>query len=247
MTEGYIQLHRKIQDHWIWDKKRKYSEFEAWLDLLINARWQGKSKKHKIGLKLYVIKRGDQIRSMKTLAETWNWNTSKVRRFLKLLENDNMIRITTDTQTTHVSIINYNTYQVTRIANESQMKRKRISDEFQMNTTKESIKNIKEDEEGESPPPPLSIFDSIKSDIGYITESDMIKDLHQQDPNIVKKIIHDTMASLGYGKAESLWYYEDKLIPAKFSVYKKGQANVIKLITDIVDLHNRKQIFIKRS
>jgi DNA-binding transcriptional regulator YhcF (GntR family) len=246
MTEGYIQLHRKIQDHWIWDKKRKYSEFEAWLDLLINARWQGKSKKHKIGLKLYVIKRGDQIRSMKTLAETWNWNTSKVRRFLKMLQDDNMIRITSDTQTTHVSIINYNTYQVTRIANESQMNFKRISDEFQMNTTKESIKNIKEDEEAELPPPP-SIFDSIKSDMEYLSESDMINDLHQQDPNIVKTIIYQTMNRLGYGKAESLWYYEDKLIPAKFSVFRKGQANVIKLINDIVDLHKRGHIAIKRA
>jgi hypothetical protein len=142
----------------------------------------------------------------------------------------------------HAALLRWGKLDTELDANAMQMHSKSNANAMQAKKSK-----AKQSKEEDVSPPPTSILDTIKSDMEYLSESDMIKDLHQQDPNIVKKIIHDTMVSLGYGKAESLWYYEDKLIPAKFSVFKKGQANVIKLITDIVDLHNREQIFIKRT
>jgi len=32
---GWIKLHRKIQEHWLYQEKRKFSRFEAWIDLLM--------------------------------------------------------------------------------------------------------------------------------------------------------------------------------------------------------------------
>jgi hypothetical protein len=141
---GYISVYRKIKEHWIWDEKRKFSEFEAWIDLLMFARWDEEPDSVKVGQTIYTVNRGEQIRSMKTLSSTWNWNISKVRRFLSLLQKENMIRIKTDTQTTQITICNYDTYQNSRISNEHQMNNKRISNEFQMNTEEEYNKDNKE-------------------------------------------------------------------------------------------------------
>jgi DNA replication protein DnaD len=136
-NKGYIAIHRVIRTHWLWDKNRVFSDFEAWLDLIMFARWEKEPTKQRIGNKLYTVGRGEQIRSIKTLSKTWNWSASKTRRFLVLLESDGMIALKSDSQTTHVTICNYDTYQKERIADESQVNRIRIASEFQVNTIEE--------------------------------------------------------------------------------------------------------------
>jgi len=32
---GWIKVHRKVQDHWIFKEQREFSRFEAWLDMLL--------------------------------------------------------------------------------------------------------------------------------------------------------------------------------------------------------------------
>ena len=32
---GWISLHRSIQKHWLFEEKRKFSRFEAWIDILL--------------------------------------------------------------------------------------------------------------------------------------------------------------------------------------------------------------------
>jgi hypothetical protein len=131
-NKGWISIHRKIKDHWIWDKNRVFSDVEAWIDLLIYASHD--DQKVKIGMSLYDVKRGDQIRSLKTLADEWNWSRSRVKRFLDLLQNDNMIVLKSDTKTTQISICNYDTYQQERNNSETVTNIKRTSNEHQTNT-----------------------------------------------------------------------------------------------------------------
>lgn len=38
--KGWIALHRNIRDHWVYQEKRVFSKYEAWLDLLMDANHQ---------------------------------------------------------------------------------------------------------------------------------------------------------------------------------------------------------------
>jgi hypothetical protein len=34
---GYISLHRKIQDNWLWTKDKHFTYAQAWLDILMEV------------------------------------------------------------------------------------------------------------------------------------------------------------------------------------------------------------------
>lgn len=131
-NKGWISIYRELKDHWLWDKTRVFSEVEAWIDLLLSANHE--EKKVKIGMNLYNVQRGEQIRSLKTLASEWNWSRSRVKRFLDLLQKDNMIVIKIDTKLTQISICNYDTYQQERNNNETVANIKRTPSEHLTNT-----------------------------------------------------------------------------------------------------------------
>jgi hypothetical protein len=137
--EGWIKIHRKIQRHWLYQEKREYSHFEAWIDLLMQVN----HTEAKVLIKgvLFEVKRGESINSLETWSRRWNWNKSKVRRFLILLQKENMIDYKSETQTTRITICNYDSYQETRNADETQMKRKRNADETPVNPNKNEENN----------------------------------------------------------------------------------------------------------
>jgi hypothetical protein len=105
---GWITLNRQITSHWLWNCE-PYSKAQAWLDLLLHANHTDT----KIIIKgtLIDLKRGQQARSQVTLSEQWKWSRDKVKRFLKLLENDGMIIQHTSQLTSIISICNYSSYQ----------------------------------------------------------------------------------------------------------------------------------------
>ena len=142
---GWIKLNRSIQSHWIYNERRKFSKLEAWIDMLMTANYA--DNKVIIKGKLYEVKRGESINSMDTWAKRWSWDKSAVRRFLTLLQNDNIISIKSDSITTHLTICKYESYQGEKNANETQMKRRRNADEYQTTPIEEG-KEIKEGKEG---------------------------------------------------------------------------------------------------
>ena len=81
---GWIKIHRSITDHWLYNEKRTYSKLEAWYDLLLNVNYS--DTKTIIKGKLYDVKRGQSIMSLDSWAKRWNWDKSKVRRFLNVLQ-----------------------------------------------------------------------------------------------------------------------------------------------------------------
>ena len=110
--EGWISLYRKIQEHWLWTKRRKFSQFEAWISLLFKANF--KDTKIMIGDNLVEVKRGSFITSEVKLAEEWKWDRSTVRKFLKTLEEQEMIQKNSTTKYTSISIENWELYQDTQ-------------------------------------------------------------------------------------------------------------------------------------
>lgn len=107
--KGWIALHRSVRDHWLYQEKRVFSKYEAWLDILMDANHQ--DKKILFDGSLIEISRGQKITSIRQLCERWSWSNSKVNRFLKMLEDDGMIIKKSDTKKTVITIANYDVYQ----------------------------------------------------------------------------------------------------------------------------------------
>jgi hypothetical protein len=142
---GWLKIHRCITNHWLYTENRVFSKYEAWLDILITVNYS--DAKVLIKGKLYDVKRGQSILSMESWAKRWNWDKSKVRRFMELLQNDAMIVLKTDNTTTHLTVCKYESYQDERHADKTQMKRERIADEYQTTPIEEEEEEIEEKKE----------------------------------------------------------------------------------------------------
>lgn len=108
-SSGWIKLHRKIQDCFIWDDK-PYDRARAWIDLLLSA--MHKDKKTMIDGKIVTIGKGSFLTSVLKLSEKWGWGRKKTTAFLEMLEMEQMIRTERTPKGTTVTIINYEKYQV---------------------------------------------------------------------------------------------------------------------------------------
>ena len=113
-NEGWISLHRQIQDSFLWQDK-PFGMGQAWVDLLLLAYHEDTKKVWRGELKEY--KRGTVNVSISFLAERWGWSWRRVKRFLKLLENDGMITQSVTRRDTVIFLTNYDVYQGERRTN----------------------------------------------------------------------------------------------------------------------------------
>lgn len=107
---GYISLHRKFREHWLWKVPRKFSEAEAWIDMIMEANH--KPEVWEKGNVKVPIDRAQFISSEVQMANNWDWTRKKVRHFLSKLESETMIKKTSTAMYTMIEIINYDNYQV---------------------------------------------------------------------------------------------------------------------------------------
>lgn len=105
--KGWIKLHRKIIDNYLWTKK-PFSEGQAWIDLLLLANHEDKKALQDGEIKIF--KRGTVNRSIASLSERWGWDRRKTTHFLRVLESDEMLSVNSTTHGTTVTIINYSFY-----------------------------------------------------------------------------------------------------------------------------------------
>ncbi len=108
MLQGWISVHRQIQEHWLWADK-PFSKGQAWIDMLMLANHE--DKKTLIDNNIVVIESGSFVTSEHKLAERWGWSRWKVNAFLALLQSDNMIFAKTDHRKTTINVINYEKYR----------------------------------------------------------------------------------------------------------------------------------------
>ena len=109
MSNGWIKLHRKLQECWIWLEKEPFDKRSAWVDLLLTANHS--DKKILFNGELITVKRGQILTSVRKLSERWKWSYDKTSRFLKLIESDGMLRKESDNCRTLLTIENYEFYQ----------------------------------------------------------------------------------------------------------------------------------------
>lgn len=105
---GWIKLHRKIQEHWLFS----FSEPDkalAFIDLVLSASFDDGTVM--IKGRTYSVKKGQFLVAQTTLQKRWKWSQNKVKRFLNLLKNERMVDIETDERTSIITICNYLDYQ----------------------------------------------------------------------------------------------------------------------------------------
>mgnify|MGYP000959972017 CR=1 FL=1 len=109
--KGWISLHRKIQDHWIWQDK-PFSKGQAWIDILLMVNH--KEQKVLFNNQVITVEEGEKITSIRQLCDRWGWSNTKVNNFLDLLQKEEMITYKSDTKKTVIKVLNYNDYQQLR-------------------------------------------------------------------------------------------------------------------------------------
>lgn len=174
MAEGWIKLHRAIRKNWIWEDPQK---LKWWLDILLQANHQ--ERKILIGNEIVLIERGSFHTSTVKLSERWSVDRKTVKKFLELLQKDNMITLKTSKKGTTLKISNYKDYQAfsepqkdkgvdnsmdNSVPTPSPDKSQISPNKVDTNKNEEELKNENNDKEGEEGeeihhplPPPLSI------------------------------------------------------------------------------------------
>ena len=141
MTNGWIKLHRKVQGHWLYERK-PFDLYHAWEDILFSVTHT--PAKVRSGNRIINLKPGQMITSLSKLTEKWGWdNRSKTRRFLELLISDGMIEMECNTNETLLTVANWAKYQ----GDETQMEHGRNTDETRMKHPYYINKNIKNNKE----------------------------------------------------------------------------------------------------
>lgn len=144
----WVKIHRQIRESAIWETDEPFDRRSAWLDLIMEANTKAKDIPWKG--QVINVKRGDVYTSIRKLASRWHWSTSKVARFLSILEELGMVKRHKNVKSvTLLTIVNYGKYQDRRNAdeytNETQTRRKRNADGVLLKNNKNKDKRIKEE------------------------------------------------------------------------------------------------------
>lgn len=116
MEKGWIKLHRQIFDCSIWNSREAFDKRSAWIDILLSA--SHKDVKMLVDGKTTIVPKGSYMFSIEKLSARWSWSRNKVKRFLKLLEDEQMVTTERTNRGTLINVVNYNKFQVTENQNE---------------------------------------------------------------------------------------------------------------------------------
>lgn len=109
VASGWIKLNRQIWENELWVEDEPFDRRAAWIDLLLMANIKDKTEVYRGNV--ITIKRGQVITSKVKLANRWHWSRGKVDRFLKLLEELDMISYNTSMLNTSIFIRKYSAFQ----------------------------------------------------------------------------------------------------------------------------------------
>ena len=186
--EGWISLHRKLCEHWLWDEK-PYDKARAWIDLLLHINHSG--KKFLFDGSFIELNAGQKITSIRKMADRWGWSRSKVSRFLSNLEKDGMLIVNSDTKKTLLTVVNWATYQNVVLTKS----RRKATDEPQTNTNN----NVNNDNNENNNSPEGKLLSWLRSDAPRVMKMTKPITLAQAKrilANYDKKVIADTFTSM---------------------------------------------------
>lgn len=106
---GYILLHRKIWDNFLFNSDERYDRRIAWIFLLFCA-FHTETQMMVHGA-TYTIQRGQFLTTVDFLAAKWKWDRKTVLKYLATLQREGMIKKTKTSNGTIITIVNYDKYQ----------------------------------------------------------------------------------------------------------------------------------------
>lgn len=105
---GVFAVDRGIWDHPIFADE-PLTEREAWQWLISEAAFR--SRKKRVGDTVFDLRRGQLVASIRFMGEAWQWDKSKVSRFLKKLKSEAMIETQARHDATVITVCKYDVYQ----------------------------------------------------------------------------------------------------------------------------------------
>lgn len=139
MTQGWIKIHRQIQENKLWGAE-KFTKGQAWIDLILLANHED-GWFFVRGVKVEV-KRGQIGWAEETLAKKWHWSRNKVRNFLKMLKNEMQIEQQKSKVLSLITILNYDRYQEKGTTNETSNDTTERQQKVQQKDTNKNVKNV---------------------------------------------------------------------------------------------------------
>ena len=104
--KGWVSIYRNIMEHWIWTKPEY---LKGWMYILLMANHKEKKVLH--NFETVLIKRGEHITTLRMMGIQIGLSKNRVKTFLRILEENNMIVLKRDTKATHILVIDYVKYQ----------------------------------------------------------------------------------------------------------------------------------------
>lgn len=138
-SKGFIKLNRGFFDNFLWNEAREYSKAEAWIDLIQSARFEASTEI--INGKVIELQKGEIPASRRFLELRWNWGSSKVSNFLKMLAQSGMINQRQANGQTIISLVKFSVYNDEQTTGKPRSKptanQRQTSDEPAANQNKE--------------------------------------------------------------------------------------------------------------
>ncbi|KWV45896.1 hypothetical protein AS156_23065 [Bradyrhizobium macuxiense] len=145
-------------DRGIWDHPsfadEPLTEREAWIWLIGEASFKARTRR--IGPMAIELRRGQVAASLRFMAEKWQWNDSRVRRFLDRLKAVAMIDTATDAGITVITICNYDKYQRVALPRDAAIDAANDAATTQQRRKEESTESTEGSSELRSAPPVAS-------------------------------------------------------------------------------------------
>lgn len=236
MQEGWIKLYRSSFENRLYFDE-PFTRFQAWIDLLLLAN-------HKDGSffkrgNIVKVPRGTVARSMKELADRWQWSEAKVSRFINFLESEyiKQVKAQKSNVTTLITILNYDRYQT----NEGAELRTNVRTNDAQTTTYKNVKNKKEENNINNsgvftPGPPLDVILPDKT-----FEANDFQELPRQNVESIKSFLSISKQIL----------IDEDQIQGLWSVFKVQELTGVKLYRNKEDVYRhflnwaKKQSFTK--
>lgn len=160
MNNGWIRIHRKLQDKAFY-KKPHY--LALWIHILLKANHQ--EKEFLWNNKTIKIKRGQFITGRRQLQSEIKVNQHKIDRILNFFKTEHQIEQQMFPKFRLITIINYNKYQQSEPQNEPQVSHRRATSEPQVSTNN----NDKNDNNEKNDKKMTIIYMSYKNKINQLS------------------------------------------------------------------------------
>ncbi len=147
--EGWIKLHRKSLDHWLYNENRPHTKREAWEDILIMCNHE--DNKFMINGELIHCNSGQSVMSLKSWSKQFKWSIQSTRTFFNILEKDKMIVVEGLKYSTRITVCNYDIYQKQQQTDNKLITNCQQTDNILLTTNKKNKndnneKNVKKEE-----------------------------------------------------------------------------------------------------